>query len=72
MTDETQITEMVMRWADKCVELYKLEPSRREYEKEVRSRIYEVMQSNPRIPPMRLETWKEKNPELVKTMRLSS
>ena len=48
--------------ADKCAELRKLEPLRREYEKETRSRFYEVMQY--RIPPVRLETLKERNPRL--------
>lgn len=62
MSDIDQITEIVMKFADKCAELYRLEPSRREYEKEVRSRVYEVMRD--RIPPMRLETLKEKNPGL--------
>lgn len=60
-----------MQWADKCDELYRLEPSRRKYEREVWSRIYEVMQSNPRIPPMRLETLKEKNPELYRQLYVS-
>jgi hypothetical protein len=62
MTDVDHITQIVMQWADKCAELYKLEPSRREYEKEVTSRVYEVMRD--RIPHMGLERLKEKNPEL--------
>jgi hypothetical protein len=66
MTDVDQIQDIVMQWADKCDELYRLEPSRRKYEKEVRSRILEVMQT--RIPPMRLETLKEKNPELYRQL----
>jgi hypothetical protein len=60
--DVNKITEKVMQWADKCAQLYRLEPSRREYEKEVRSRVYEVMQD--RIPYMGLERLKEKNPDL--------
>lgn len=55
-----------MKWADKCGELYKLEPSRREYEKEVRSRVYEVMRG--RISQMSLERLKEKNPELYEKL----
>ena len=66
MTDVDQISRIVMKWADKCAELYKLEPTRREYEKRVRSRTYEVMRD--RIPPMRLETLKEKNPELYRQL----
>ena len=44
MTDVDQIYNIVMQWADRCGELYRLEPSRHEYEKKVRSRIYEVAQ----------------------------
>ena len=68
MTDVDQIYNIVMQWADKCGELYRLEPSRHEYSNRVRSRIYEVMQSNPRIPPMRLETLKGKNPGLYRIL----
>lgn len=66
MTDVDQITQIVMKWADKCAELYRLEPSRREYEKRVRSRTYEVMRD--RIPYMGLETLKEKNPDLYQRL----
>jgi hypothetical protein len=59
MTDVDQITQIIMQWADKCGQLYRLEPSRREYEKRIRSRTYEVMRD--RIPPMRLETLLKKN-----------
>lgn len=50
MTDETQIIDIVMQWADKCAELRRLDPFRREFAKEVRYRVYEVMQD--RIPNM--------------------
>jgi hypothetical protein len=63
MTDVEQITQIIMIWADKCAELYKLEPSRREYKKRVMSRVYEVMRD--RIPPMRLETLKERNSDCI-------
>jgi hypothetical protein len=66
MRDESQITQILMQWADKCGEPQRLDPSRLEYEKEVRSRIYEVIRE--RIPPMRLETLKEKSPVLHKTL----
>ena len=68
MIDMDQIYNIVMQWADKCGELYGLEPSRREYSNRVRSRILEVMQSNPRIPPMSLERLKEKNPGLYEEL----
>src|SRR5688500_1107823 len=68
MTNADQIHKIVMQWADKCGELKRLEPSPREYSSRLRSRIYEVMRSNPRIPPMRLETLKEKNPELYRQL----
>jgi hypothetical protein len=67
MTDVDQITQIILKWAYKCAELYKLEPSRREYQKRIRPRVYEVMQY--RIPPMRLETLKEKNPWLYEKLR---
>ena len=66
MTDVDQIHNIVMQWADKCGELYRMEPSRHEYEKKVRSRVYEVMQD--RIPHMSLERLKEKNPELYRQL----
>jgi hypothetical protein len=49
---------------DKCAELKGLEPTRREYANRVWSRILEVMQE--RIPPMRLEPLKRKNPSSMK------
>jgi hypothetical protein len=64
MTDEVRIRDTIMQWADKCAELRQLDPSRREFERRIQSRIYESAQE--RIPPMRLETLKEKNPELYK------
>lgn len=67
MTDESQIYDIVMEWADRCSELRLLEPSRREFEKRIGSRLYEVMES--RIPPMRLETLKEKAPGLYRKLR---
>jgi len=68
MRDESQITQIVMRWPANCAELRRLDPSRREYEKETRSRIYEVMRD--KIPSMRLETLKEKNPKLYESLML--
>jgi hypothetical protein len=53
-----------MAWADKCAELRRLEPSRREFADRVRSRTYEVIQD--RVPPMKHDTLKDKNPELYK------
>ncbi len=69
MIDEAQIENIVMQWADKCARLQRLDPSRREFVKEVRSRIYEVKRD--RIPPMRLETLKENNLDLYKKLRMS-
>jgi hypothetical protein len=68
MTDVDQIHNIVMQWADKCAQLYRLEPTRHEYSNRVRSRIYEVMRSNPRIPPMRLETLKKENSDLYRQL----
>ncbi len=33
VTDVDQITQIVMKWADRCAGLYRLEPSRRVYKK---------------------------------------
>jgi hypothetical protein len=67
MTDVGQITQIIMQWADKCAELYGLEPSRREYKKEVRSRVYEVTQD--RIPPRRFDTLTNENSWLFETLK---
>jgi len=57
-----------MKWADRCDELGHLQPSRREFEKEVESRVYEVIDGN-MIPPMRFDTLREENPELAKKLK---
>nr|MDQ3852746.1 hypothetical protein [Thermoproteota archaeon] len=43
ITDEEQIENIVMEWADSCAELRRLEPSRYEFVAKVRSRIYSCM-----------------------------
>lgn len=68
LTDRDEIYDVVMNWADKCNELRKLEPSRREFSIRIRSRIEEVMRD--RIPPMTLDTLKQKCPELYETIRV--
>jgi hypothetical protein len=68
MTDRNEIYDIVMNWADKCNELRRLEPSRREFSVRVRIRINEVMQD--RVPPMTLNTLKEKNRELYERLGL--
>ena len=55
-----------MQWADKCAELRRLDPSRREFAARVRSRTYEVMCA--RISHMSSERLKEKNLELYKKL----
>ena len=64
ITDVNKVTETVMKWADKCAELRRLDPSRREFERETRARFYEVMRD--KIWHMSLEKLKEKNPEIYK------
>lgn len=66
ITDESQVTQIVMRWANKCAELYRLEPTRYEYERRIRSRVFEVKRD--RIPHMRFDTLKEENSELAKKL----
>jgi hypothetical protein len=66
ITDPDQVCNIIMEWADKCAELRRLDPSRREYANRVWSRTYEVKQS--RIPPMRFDTLKEKNPWLYEKL----
>ena len=48
ITDEYQIYDIVMQWANKCAELKRLEPSRQEFAARIRSRIYQVRQN--RVP----------------------
>jgi hypothetical protein len=67
MTDREEIQDIVMRWADKCAELRRLDPSRRDLSFRFRSRIDEVMKD--RIPPMTFEKLKEKNQEVSKKLR---
>lgn len=62
ITDVDEVTEIVMEWADRCAELRRLEPSRREFQKGTRKRFHVVIRD--RIPPMRLEKLKEKKPKL--------
>jgi hypothetical protein len=69
LTDRNQIYDIVMKWAVKCSELKRLEPSTRELSIKVRRRIDELMKD--RIPPMRYETLKEENPELYETLKLT-
>jgi hypothetical protein len=62
MIDIDQIQDIIMHWADRCSELTRLNPSRCDFANRVRSRIYELMEE--RIPPMRPDTFKERNPKL--------
>jgi hypothetical protein len=66
ITDPDQVCSIIMEWADKCAELRRLDPSRREFAAKTRSRIYHVLQE--RVPHMKLETLKEKNPDLYKQL----
>jgi hypothetical protein len=66
ITDPNQICDIIMDWADKCAQLRKLDPSRREFERRIYSRISDVNQE--RIPHMKLQTLKEKYPELYKQL----
>jgi len=70
MTDETQISDIVMQWADRCAELRRLEPSRRDFIYKVRSRIREV--KNDKISQMKLATLKVKNPELYDKLTMTT
>jgi hypothetical protein len=70
LADKDQISDVVMHWADKCGELRRLDPSRREFADRVRSRTYEVMHGDRRVPPMKLDTLKDKNPELYQNLKL--
>ena len=68
MTDETKISDTIMQWVYKCGELRRLDPSKREFDKLIQSRTYEVMQSI--IPPMQLETLKEMDLDLYKQLSM--
>jgi hypothetical protein len=68
LIDSNEICDIVMKWADKCNELKRLEPSRREFSVRIRSRTEEVMRD--RIPSMTLETLREKNSELFQSLGL--
>ncbi len=68
MIDRNEIHDVVMKWADRCAELRRLDPSRREFSVRVRSRIDEVMRV--RVPSMTLDTLKEKNQELYEGLKV--
>lgn len=68
LTDEAQISDIVMQWADRCAELRRLDPSRREFANKVRSRTYDVMHD--RISQMKFATLKVKNPDLYEVLKL--
>jgi hypothetical protein len=67
--DENQVTSIVMGWADKCAELRPLEPSRHEFENRTWNRVQQSIHD--KIPPMRLSTLQERNPELYEEVILS-
>jgi len=66
MRDRNEIRDVVIKWADRCAEVLRLDPSRREFYVRVRSRIEEVMID--RVPPMTLDTLKEKNRKLYEAL----
>ena len=67
MSDRNEVHDAVMEWADRCIELRRLDPSRREFSVRVRSRIDEVMRD--RIPPMTSDTLKERNQDLYENLK---
>jgi hypothetical protein len=70
MTDRDQIYDVIMQWLDnKCAQLRRLEPSRREFSARVRRRIDEVIrQGDQAIAPMKWETLKRENPWLYEKL----
>jgi hypothetical protein len=64
LTDRNQIYDIVMQWADRCDQLRRLEPSRHDFSVKVRTRIDEVIQD--RVPPMKVETLKERIHSFIK------
>lgn len=69
MTDVDQITQIVIKWADRCAGLYRLKPSKREFQKDTRKRFPVVIRD--RVPPTRLEKLKEQNLKLYERLRTS-
>jgi hypothetical protein len=68
MTEVEQVSDIVVHWADRCAELRRLDPSRREFAHKVRSRTRKVMHD--RISQMKLATLKVKNPDLYKKLSM--
>jgi hypothetical protein len=66
MKDRNEIHDVVMRRADRCAEVRRLDPSGREFSVRVRSRIEEVKID--RVPPMTFDTLKEKNRKLYEAL----
>jgi hypothetical protein len=67
MSDTNEVHDIVMQWADKCAEFQRLDPSRREFSIRIRRRIDEVRRD--RVPPMTLDTLKERNRELYGSLK---
>jgi hypothetical protein len=67
ITNTDEIEAIVMGWADKCNELEPLNPTYREFEKDMRYRINVVRRKM--IPPMSFDTLQKENPELAKMLR---
>lgn len=70
MADENQISDIVMQWADRCAELRRLEPSRREFAYKVSSRVREVKRD--KISQMKLATLRVKNPQLYGKLTITT
>ncbi|MFL6509895.1 MAG: hypothetical protein ACJ700_01760 [Nitrososphaera sp.] len=66
MRDRNEINDVVMKRTDRCAEVRKLDPSRREFSVRVRSRIEEVKID--RVPPMTFDPLKEKNRKLYESL----
>ncbi len=69
LTDEYQISDIVMEWADKCAAFRRLDPSRREFECGVRYRVRQIIRSDKKVPHMGLDTLKEEYPELWEKLK---
>lgn len=64
-----QTYAMIMDWLNKCEQLRPLQPSRRDFNYRVKIALERAQKTG--ILPMRLDTLKERSPELYETLKLS-
>jgi hypothetical protein len=68
--DVNTILSLTMNWLDKCDQLRRLQPSKRDFENRIRYRRNEIINSGKdAIPPIKEETLKREHPDLYENLK---